>query len=130
MRRLAISLSGLVALAVAFLTTAPAAFAMRLAPPDGGGAPVTASRVVHHHGGLGFWQVSVDRSCRHRDVERSGRGRGDQGVAALGASGRDQLILIRGWTAGRRTRRRLPVVRPTGPATRRQYRQLCLYAAG
>jgi len=46
MRRFAISLSGLVALAVAVLTTAPAAFAMRLAPPDGGGAPVTASRVV------------------------------------------------------------------------------------
>ena len=58
MRRFAISLSGLVAVAITFVTIAPAAFAMRVAPADGGGTPLTASRVVHH-AGLGFWEVSL-----------------------------------------------------------------------
>ena len=39
MHRFAISLSGLAALAVAFLTAAPAAFAMRIGPSDGGSRP-------------------------------------------------------------------------------------------
>jgi hypothetical protein len=58
MRRIAISSSGLLALAITFLTTTPAAFAMRVIPPDGASTPVTTSRVVHQ-AGLGFWQVSL-----------------------------------------------------------------------
>jgi hypothetical protein len=58
MRRIAISLSGLLALAVAFLTAAPAAFAMKVAPPAGGSRTFTASQVAHH-AGLSFWAVSL-----------------------------------------------------------------------
>jgi hypothetical protein len=58
MRRIAVSLSGLLALAVAFLTAAPAAFAMKVAPPAGGSRPFAASQVAHH-GGLSFWTVSL-----------------------------------------------------------------------
>jgi amino acid transporter len=55
MRRFVISLSALGALAVAFLTASPAAFATRV--PVGGGAPSRVTAV--HHSGLGFWPGSL-----------------------------------------------------------------------
>ncbi len=58
MRRIVISLSSMVAMAVALLTAAPAAFAMRLAPPSGGVVTVAASGVAHH-GGLASWEISL-----------------------------------------------------------------------
>ncbi len=58
MRRIVLSLSSIVAVAVAYLTAAPAAFAMRVAPPSGGDPSVTASSVAHH-AGLASWEISL-----------------------------------------------------------------------
>jgi hypothetical protein len=54
-RRIVISVWSLVAVAVAFLCAAPAAFATTIAPA-GGGTPVKASG-VGHHSGLTSWEV-------------------------------------------------------------------------
>jgi hypothetical protein len=58
MRRIVVSLSSIVALAVAYLTAVPAAFAMTLTPPSGGDASLTASNVAHH-AGLASWEISL-----------------------------------------------------------------------
>jgi hypothetical protein len=58
MRRIVLSLSSILAMAVAYLTAAPAAFAMRLTPPSGGATSVTASNVAHH-AGLAWWEISL-----------------------------------------------------------------------
>ena len=57
MRRIFISLSSLFAVTVAFLSTASAAFAMRLAPPEG--SPTTAASAAHHSSGLSLGQVAL-----------------------------------------------------------------------
>ena len=56
MRRIIVSLSSLFALAAALVSTAPAAFAMRVAPV-GGGSPDGVAPAVHHAAGLAPWQV-------------------------------------------------------------------------
>lgn len=60
MRRILITLSTMVAAAVAMASSVPAAFAVQVAPPAGGVA--TTSRVaaaVHGHGGLAGWEVAI-----------------------------------------------------------------------
>jgi hypothetical protein len=58
MRRIVLSLSSIVAVAVTFLTAAPSAFAMRITPTSGYGPSVTASSVAHH-AGLASWEISL-----------------------------------------------------------------------
>jgi hypothetical protein len=58
MRRILVSLSFLLAAIAGFVSTGPAAFAMRVAPPAGG-SPVNVVPVVHHSGGLAIWQVAL-----------------------------------------------------------------------
>jgi hypothetical protein len=58
MRRIVVSLSSIVAVAVAYIIAVPAAFAMTLTPPSGGDISVTASNVAHH-AGLASWEISL-----------------------------------------------------------------------
>jgi hypothetical protein len=58
MRRIIMSLSSLFAVAVALVSAAPAAFAMRVGP-TGGGSPVDVAPAVHHSNGLAMWQVAL-----------------------------------------------------------------------
>jgi hypothetical protein len=58
MHRVAVSLSGLLALSAAFLATGSPAFAMRVAPV-GGGPSANFAPVVHHAAGLSSWQVAA-----------------------------------------------------------------------
>jgi len=58
MRRIIMSLSSLFAVAVALVSAAPAAFAMRVGP-TGGGSPVDVAPAVHHSNGLATWQVAL-----------------------------------------------------------------------
>jgi membrane protein implicated in regulation of membrane protease activity len=59
MRRILISLSSLVAVTAAFLSTGTAAFAMRVSPPSQDGSAVRAASVVHHSAGLDPWQIAL-----------------------------------------------------------------------
>jgi hypothetical protein len=58
MRRIAVSLSGLIVVVVGVLASAPAAFAVRVGPRGSGGSSVAAAPVVHHSG-LGVWPISL-----------------------------------------------------------------------
>jgi hypothetical protein len=58
MRRILISLSSLIAVIAAFLSTSTAAFAMRVSPPEAG-APVNSVSVVHHSTGVDPWLVAI-----------------------------------------------------------------------
>lgn len=98
MRRFAISLSGLVAVAITFVTIAPAAFAMSRAGRRWryavDGVPGRSSCRPGLLGGL------ADRYRGRDGGDRSGRGHGDQGFPPVRAGGRDQLTLTGGRTAG------------------------------
>jgi hypothetical protein len=59
MRRVLISLSSLIAVTAAFLSTSTAAFAMRVSPPPQDGSAVNVTSVVHHSAGLDPWQVAL-----------------------------------------------------------------------
>jgi hypothetical protein len=57
MRRLATTAVGLITISVAFLFSAPAAFAVRVIPPgDTSSVPVTRTA---HHTGLYPWQITL-----------------------------------------------------------------------
>jgi hypothetical protein len=58
MRRILISLSTLSTVAVAYVMTAPGAFAMRVHPISGGSTSFTASPVTHSSG-LEIWQLAL-----------------------------------------------------------------------
>jgi hypothetical protein len=58
MRRIAVSLSTLLALAATFLATGSPAFAMQVSPPAGGD-PGTVPPVVHHSAGFPVWAVAA-----------------------------------------------------------------------
>jgi hypothetical protein len=58
MRRILISLSSLIAVIAAFLSTSTAAFAMQVTPPDAG-SPVNSVTAVHHSAGLDPWLVAL-----------------------------------------------------------------------
>ncbi len=57
MRRLASTASGLIVISVAFLMSAPAAFAVRVTPP-GDTSSVPVARTAHHTG-LYPWQITL-----------------------------------------------------------------------
>jgi hypothetical protein len=58
MRRIIVSLSGLIAIAAALVSWAPSAFAMRVGPSMGG-SPVDVAPAVHHSAGLAPWQIAL-----------------------------------------------------------------------
>jgi hypothetical protein len=60
MRRIVVSLSGLIAAAVAFLTAVPGAYAMRVRATAGGGGASSVTRLpLTHQSGLGLWPISL-----------------------------------------------------------------------
>ena len=60
MRRILISLSTMVAAAVAMALSTPAAFAIRAIPPSGGTvSPTRAALLVHSHSGLASWELAL-----------------------------------------------------------------------